>query len=96
MSTMCQGFNRFSVVFLPHFVLAKLATSSIRVKYVEQGMCISCVSHFLSCCKSKHINKLNINIIVSLTCFSMVICGGERIIVEPFSDLKPGWWPQIL
>ena len=29
-SNMCQGFNHFSV-FLHHFVLAKLATSSIRV-----------------------------------------------------------------
>ena len=28
---MCQGFSNFSV-FLHHFVLAKLATSSIRVK----------------------------------------------------------------
>ena len=29
MSTMCQGFSHFKV-FLHHFVLAKLATSSIR------------------------------------------------------------------
>ena len=30
MSTLCQGFSHFSA-FLCHFVLAKLATSSIRV-----------------------------------------------------------------
>ena len=32
---MCQGFNHFSG-FLHHFVLAKLATSSIRVKVLSQ------------------------------------------------------------
>ena len=35
MSTICQGFGHFLKVFLHHFVLAKLATSSIRVKRKE-------------------------------------------------------------
>ena len=30
-ANLCQGFSHFSVVFLHHFVLAKLATSRIRV-----------------------------------------------------------------
>ena len=35
MSTMCQGFSHLQVCFLHHFVLAKLATNSIRVKYIS-------------------------------------------------------------
>ena len=36
MSTICQGFNHFAG-FLHHFVLAKLATSSIRIKQKENS-----------------------------------------------------------
>ena len=35
---MCQGFSHFSV-FLHHFILAKLATSSIRVRPSLEGWC---------------------------------------------------------
>ena len=36
MSTMCQGFSYF-IGFLHHFVLAKLATTSIRIKQKENS-----------------------------------------------------------
>ena len=45
---MCQGFTHF-LVFLHYFVLAKLATSSIRVK-LYQSPANAALSHIIPCC----------------------------------------------
>ena len=39
MSTHLPGFQSFSVLFLHHFVIAKLATTSIRVKQSGRALC---------------------------------------------------------
>ena len=41
---MCQGFNHFSS-FLSHFVLAKLATSGIRVKVSNINIILEAITH---------------------------------------------------